>query len=222
MVTAIDSDQLRNLMATGGQLVEVLPEEEYRWAHLPGARSIPLESLPERVRELDPNVPTIVYCADLACDLSPRAAVWLDNHGFSAVFDYAGGKTDWLAADAPYEGTARLVGRHVRRDVASVPVSATVRDAKDRTAEGLPGPVIVVDDHGIVQGAAYSEALEKADDDAPVETVAKFGISTVRPSEEVEALVERMEHAELTRIPVTKLDGALVGLFIADDARSGA
>jgi rhodanese-related sulfurtransferase len=217
MVTAVGSEQVQQLMSTGGQLVEVLPEEEYRKAHLPGARSIPLESLPERVGELDPERPTIVYCADLLCDLSPRAATWLDGHGFSAVFDYTTGKADWLADDLPYEGEADLIGRHLRRDVAVVPLTATVREAREREAEGS-GPVLVVDDRGVVQGAAYSEALENAEDDAPVESAAKFGISTVRPSEEVEALAKRMRDADLSRIAVTKIDATLVGVFVLEDA----
>jgi rhodanese-related sulfurtransferase len=217
MVTAIGRVQVQHLMSTGGQLVEVLPEEEYRRVHLPGARSIPLGDLPERVSELDPERTTIVYCADLLCDLSPRAAVWLDSHGFSAVFDYTAGKADWLADDLPYEGEAELIGRHLRRDVAAVPLSATVRQARELGADGS-GPVLVVDDRGVVQGAAYSEALEKADDGAPVEAATRFGISTVRPSEEVEALTKRMRGADMSRITVTKIDATLVGLFVLEDA----
>jgi rhodanese-related sulfurtransferase len=220
MVTAVGSEQLLQLMATGGQLVEVLPEKEFSWAHLPGACSIPLEALPERVGELDPHRATIVYCADLLCDLSPRAAAWLDGHGFSAVFDYTTGKADWLANDGDYEGTADLIGRHLRRDVASVPLSATVRQAKARAADGSPGPLVVVDDEGVVQGAAYDDALGESEDTAPVESATKFGVSTVRPNEEVDALLKRMEHADLSRILVTKVDATLLGVFVADDVRA--
>lgn len=220
MVTAVGSEQVRQLTAIGGQLVEVLPEEEYRWAHLPGARSIPLDSLPQRVKELDPQRPTIVYCADLLCDMSPRAAAWLDWHGFSAVFDYSAGKADWLADDGPYEGEARLVGRHIRREVPAVPVTATVREAREKRDASSTGPVLVLDEHGVVQGAAYSDDLEHADGDAPVEAATTFGISTVRPNEEVSALLERMDHAHIGRIPVTRIDATLLGLFVADDART--
>ncbi len=42
--------------------------------------------------------------------MSPRAAWRLEAAGFGPVYDYATGKTDWLAADLPFEGTAQLAG----------------------------------------------------------------------------------------------------------------
>lgn len=42
-------------------LVDVRQPEEYEQGHLPGARLIPLGELPNRLAELDPNKPTIVY-----------------------------------------------------------------------------------------------------------------------------------------------------------------
>jgi rhodanese-related sulfurtransferase len=48
----------------GAQLIEVLPREDYEWAHLPGARHIPLSEIDERVRELDRSRPVVPYCND--------------------------------------------------------------------------------------------------------------------------------------------------------------
>ncbi len=42
-------------------LVDVRQPEEYEQSHLPGARLIPVGELPNRLAELDPNKPTIVY-----------------------------------------------------------------------------------------------------------------------------------------------------------------
>ncbi len=42
-------------------LVDVRQPEEYEIGHLPGARLIPIGELPNRLAELDPNKPTIVY-----------------------------------------------------------------------------------------------------------------------------------------------------------------
>ena len=39
MPTGIDRDELRKLTDQSAQLVEVLPTEDYEWAHLPGAVS---------------------------------------------------------------------------------------------------------------------------------------------------------------------------------------
>ena len=47
--------------------------------------------------------------------MSPRAAWRLEAAGFSPVYDYVAGKSDWLAADLPFEGTAQLAGMCRRR-----------------------------------------------------------------------------------------------------------
>jgi rhodanese-related sulfurtransferase len=62
----IDStERLRELLASGAQLVEVLPEEEYREEHLPGAINIPLKRLDgETTARLDKRRAIIVYCWD--------------------------------------------------------------------------------------------------------------------------------------------------------------
>ena len=65
MPTPIDRDELERLLSAGAQLVETLPDEEYREGHIPGAISIPLKELTaERVQLLDRGRPVIVYCWD--------------------------------------------------------------------------------------------------------------------------------------------------------------
>jgi rhodanese-related sulfurtransferase len=65
MTSAIDAHRLRELLATGAQLVEVLPEAEYDEEHLPGAINIPLKSLDaSSARQLDPARAVVVYCWD--------------------------------------------------------------------------------------------------------------------------------------------------------------
>jgi len=67
MASLIDRDQLQKLVAQGAQLVEVLPADEYREDHLPGAKSIPLRQLNrETAGALDAKRPVIVYCWDMA------------------------------------------------------------------------------------------------------------------------------------------------------------
>lgn len=62
----IGRDEVRRLLdEQGAQLIDVLPARQYHGSHLPGARSLPLEELSEdRVEELDPDAPVIVYCND--------------------------------------------------------------------------------------------------------------------------------------------------------------
>ena len=61
MPTPIDRDQVPQLLEEGAQLVEVLPEDEYEYEHLPGAIDIPLKTLDaESVRALARGRPVIV------------------------------------------------------------------------------------------------------------------------------------------------------------------
>jgi sulfur-carrier protein adenylyltransferase/sulfurtransferase len=45
----------------GYNLVDVRTPKEYEEGHLPGARLIPVSELHERLAELDPKKPTVVY-----------------------------------------------------------------------------------------------------------------------------------------------------------------
>ena len=65
MFGSIDRERARRLIGEGAQFVEVLEERQYRAAHLPGAVHIPAWELTrDRVRELDPDRPVVVYCYD--------------------------------------------------------------------------------------------------------------------------------------------------------------
>ena len=64
MPTVIGREELRKLTGEGAQLVEVLPAEDYDWAHLPGAVSLPLKELDAAAGQLDRSRPVIVYCHD--------------------------------------------------------------------------------------------------------------------------------------------------------------
>jgi rhodanese-related sulfurtransferase len=64
MPTRIGRDGLRELTGQGAQLVEVLPADDYDWAHLPGAVNLPLKQLDARAGQLDRSRPVIVYCHD--------------------------------------------------------------------------------------------------------------------------------------------------------------
>jgi CBS domain-containing protein len=149
--------------------------------------------------------------------MSPRAAWRLEAAGFGPVYDYAAGKSDWIAADLPFEGTARLAGLFTRRGVATVAERISVGEAlRLLDAQGF-GPVVVLNQAGVVMGAAYRDALAAAPGKAEAGTVMRFGVSTVRPSEDAAALAQRMGRAEVTRVVVTRPDGTLVGLFFAAD-----
>ena len=64
MPTGIGRNELQKLTSQQVQLVEVLPADEYDWAHLPGAVNVPLKELDTRTGQLDRSRPVIVYCHD--------------------------------------------------------------------------------------------------------------------------------------------------------------
>ena len=66
MPTPIDREEVQRLLADeNGQLVEVLPPDEYEDEHLPGAINIPLKELDRwSVQQLERTSPVIVYCYD--------------------------------------------------------------------------------------------------------------------------------------------------------------
>jgi hypothetical protein len=87
------------------------------------------------------------------------------------------GKSDWLAAELPFEGTAQLVGQFTRRDVATATESTPAREAPRRLDVRGFGPVVMLNGAGVVMGAAYRDALASATEDATAGTVIRFGVS---------------------------------------------
>jgi rhodanese-related sulfurtransferase/rubrerythrin len=74
-------------------LLDVRQAAEYEAGHLPGAVFIPLAELPERLDELDPGRPIVVYCAS---GLRSRGATALLAHsGFAEVHNLTGGLNAW-------------------------------------------------------------------------------------------------------------------------------
>jgi CBS domain-containing protein len=149
--------------------------------------------------------------------MSPRAAWRLEEAGFGPVHDYMAGKADWLAADLPFEGTAQLAGMVTRRGVATVAEGTPAAEALGLLERQGFGPVLVLNQAGVVIGAAYRDKLAAAEEEATTGTVMRFGVSTVRPSEDAAALAHRMVHRQVTRVVVTRSDGTLIGLFFAED-----
>jgi CBS domain-containing protein len=149
--------------------------------------------------------------------MSPRAAWRLEAAGFGPVYDYAAGKGDWLAADLPFEGSAQLAGMFTRRDVATTEEQTSVEEVLRLLEVQGFGPVLVLNESGVVMGAARRDHLAAAPREAEAGNVVRFGVSTVRPSEDAAALAHRMGHAGVTRVVVTRSDGTLIGLFFAED-----
>jgi rhodanese-related sulfurtransferase len=65
VVMRVTAGRVKELVAAGAQLVEVLPRPEFEEQHLAGAVNIPLKELDaEAVAGLDRGTPVVVYCWD--------------------------------------------------------------------------------------------------------------------------------------------------------------
>ena len=64
-VKSMNSKQAQEFMqqhpAEGFTILDVRQPEEYKEEHLPGSKLIPLPELSERLNEIDPEKPTLVY-----------------------------------------------------------------------------------------------------------------------------------------------------------------
>jgi hydroxyacylglutathione hydrolase len=91
----------------GVQVVDVRgPGEVDITGALPHARTLPLPQLLDHLGDLDPSVPTVVYCA--GGYRSSAAASLLRANGFATVADLIGGHAAWVGAGLPSRGSDAL------------------------------------------------------------------------------------------------------------------
>jgi rhodanese-related sulfurtransferase len=81
-------------------VLDVRPQEEYRAGHLPGAISIPLAELKDRLAELPRDQDIVAYCRGPYCVLAAQAVELLREHGFRVV-RLEDGVPDWRARGLP-------------------------------------------------------------------------------------------------------------------------
>jgi rhodanese-related sulfurtransferase/DNA-binding transcriptional ArsR family regulator len=104
-VERIDRDELWRRAEEGAvTVIDVRPAEEFAGGHLPGAISIPLDQLAERLADLPTGGEVVAYCRGPYCVLSYAAVRLLRDHGRTAR-RLADGVLEWRAADLPVEGS---------------------------------------------------------------------------------------------------------------------
>ena len=88
--------------AQAGEVVvlDVRPAEEYAAGHIPGALSIPVEQLPDRIDELPAGTEVVAYCRGAYCVLAHDAVRLLNAQGRRAV-RLSEGMLEWRLADLP-------------------------------------------------------------------------------------------------------------------------
>lgn len=81
-------------------VIDVRPQAEYDAAHLPFARSMPLDELEQRLSELPRRREIVAYCRGPFCMLSDEALKLLRAKGYKAQ-KIPDGVSEWQAAGLP-------------------------------------------------------------------------------------------------------------------------
>ncbi|SDU25318.1 ArsR/SmtB family transcription factor [Jiangella alkaliphila] len=99
----LSRDELRARVAAADVvLLDVRPVEEYLAGHIPGAISIPVDQLAERITELPEHAETVVYCRGEYCVLAHDAVRLLTANDRRAI-RLNDGMLEWRLADLPVD-----------------------------------------------------------------------------------------------------------------------
>ena len=152
--------------------------------------------------------------------MSPRAAWRLESLGFGPVYDYVGGKQDWLASGLPTEGEIADVPRAgdvAREDVPTCALDDRLGTVAERVRGAGWDVCVVVNEARVVLGLLRQQRLD-GDPDIRVEDAMQAGPSTFRPHVFVTEMARYMTEHDLPSAPVTTGEGVLVGMLRREDA----
>jgi rhodanese-related sulfurtransferase len=93
------SEAKRRQTADGALLIDVREPDEWQSGHAPGARLIPLGSLPTRLADLPRDTEVLLICR--SGNRSGQAQRRLRALGYSNAFNVAGGMIAWERAGLP-------------------------------------------------------------------------------------------------------------------------
>ncbi|PTL40203.1 sulfurtransferase TusA family protein [Alkalicoccus saliphilus] len=89
----IDNSELQKKLDGDVQILDVRESAEYAFSHIPGAVSVPLGELDQRINELDKNKETYVVCR--TGNRSDMASQKLADNEFTNVKNVVPGMSDW-------------------------------------------------------------------------------------------------------------------------------
>jgi phage shock protein E len=84
-------------------LVDARSFEQYGRCHIPGAVSIPEENVEANAGKYDQNTDMIVYGSVIYGKESTMTSVRFARMGFTHVYDYCDGMSDWVSNGRPTE-----------------------------------------------------------------------------------------------------------------------
>jgi rhodanese-related sulfurtransferase len=100
----VTATELMERLSDGSVVVlDVRPGEEYRAGHIPGALSVPVDTLEAALQTLPKDRELVAYCRGPYCVFSDEAVALLRARGYRAR-RLRQGLPDWWAAGMPVEG----------------------------------------------------------------------------------------------------------------------
>jgi rhodanese-related sulfurtransferase len=94
------ADILKRAAAGDVVVLDVRPQPEFEAAHLPHARSLPVDELRKRIAEVPKDVPVVAYCRGPFCLMAKDAVELLRSKGYQA-FHLTDGVAEWRARGLP-------------------------------------------------------------------------------------------------------------------------
>ncbi len=87
-------------------IVDLRTPELFAKGHIPGAINLKYEELDKNLDKLSKDKTTVVYCYDIVCHLSAKAALELAKKGYK-VKELEGGYDSWTERNLKVEGTGQ-------------------------------------------------------------------------------------------------------------------
>ena len=140
--------------------------------------------------------------------------------GFHEVYDFVGGKLEWLAQALPVEGAGphhAVAGDVVDHDVTTCGPRASLAEIRATLEERDTSRCVIVNDRRVVLGQVRRSKL---DDASALDEVLEPGPATVQLTEPLGPLTERMQAAKVGSILVTTPSGVLLGEVRRSRARA--
>lgn len=144
--------------------------------------------------------------------MSPRAAGRLTRLGYQ-VYDYTLGKADWLATGLPTEGTRAGPPRVLDDTDVAVPTCGPVEPVQTIATRlaGSTWPVcVVVDDQRVILGRLRLDDLPAH---GSAEEHMEPGPTTIRPTDDLAQVRERMTKRKVQTLLVSTPAGVLLGVL---------
>lgn len=90
------------------QVIDLRTPELYQQGHIPGAINVLYEDLERNLEKLSKDKTIVVYCYDIVCHLSAKAALLLAKKGYK-VKELSGGWQDWTQHNLAVEGSQKTI-----------------------------------------------------------------------------------------------------------------